>query len=215
MNNRYKFPLEENVWYQAMYYDQPLKYQITIDGKIRSQYSRAMNKVLGNHINSWGYVTWRLRKDTKTYHRLAHTIMAHTFLTLPEGYTYDNLTVNHIDGIKKNNHISNLEWCTFKANNLHKFDYELQLATRGPVDNNIYLFKNDDGREFIGTSRQLFHKFKESDRLFQQGLRNMIRGFNLTNGWQVTQHKGWRKLELLEETDERIVEKVALYKPIP
>jgi hypothetical protein len=30
--------------------------------------------------------------------------------------------VNHIDGNKKNDHFSNLEWCTYSHNSLHAFD---------------------------------------------------------------------------------------------
>lgn len=215
MDKRYKQDWQEDTWYQAEYFGQKLPYDIMISGRIRSRYKRAQFRELGYHLNSWGYYTWRIRINKKSFHRLAHTIMAHTFLTLPEGYEYKDFTVNHIDGNKLNNHISNLEWCTFHANQIHKFDFQLQKSTKGIVDNNVYLFKNDDGREFIGSPRELFHKFKEEDRLFQQGIRNIIKGYNSSNGFLVTQHKGWRKIELVENTDPRFVERTVLYKPVP
>lgn len=215
MNNRYKFKFKKDTWYQAEYFGQKLPYDITIDGRFKSRYQTRKNKELGLHLNAWGYYTVRMSIDKRPLHRFLHTILAHTFLTLPEGYNYKDLTINHIDGNKLNNSLDNLEWCTFGQNQIHKFDYNLQKSTRGPVDHNFYLFRHEDGREFTGTSRQLFHKFKDQDNLFQQGIRNMIKGYNSSNGYSVTQHKGWRKLQTVEKPDEETLAKLALYTPVP
>ncbi len=53
--------------------------------------------------------------DGKTY-RL-HRIIAQTFIENPE----NKEQVNHIDGNKLNNAVSNLEWVTNKENQIHKF----------------------------------------------------------------------------------------------
>ena len=63
---------------------------------------------LGNH----GYYT--ITFDSKT-RKLAHRIVAETFL----GQQEYRLTVNHKDGNKLNNEVSNLEWVTYKENNIH------------------------------------------------------------------------------------------------
>lgn len=47
-----------------------------------------------------------------------HRIAATTFIPNPE----NKRTVNHIDGDKTNNHISNLEWATYQENARHAFD---------------------------------------------------------------------------------------------
>jgi hypothetical protein len=61
------------------------------------------------------YRTVRLNKNgvAKTYK--LHRLLAEAFRHKPFGSNY----VNHIDGNKLNNHISNLEWCTHKENMQH------------------------------------------------------------------------------------------------
>ena len=184
-------------WYQAYYKGEPIAYEITKSGKIRSIWYKNQRE-LTQRLNPWGYPCIRIRVKLKTYNRFVHTIMAHTFLTLPEGRTYDNISVNHKDANKENTNIENLEYCSFTANQLHKFDTGTQFKTRGKVDCNIYKFTNDDGRILVGTPRELFYKYGEQDSLLMSGINQMVRGYSITTGWQCTHHKGWRK-ELVRE----------------
>lgn len=74
-------------------------------------------------INNRGYKTVGINKSTYMVHRL----VASAYLNRPEGKDY----VNHLDGNKLNNDVSNLEWCTIKENNEHARRTGLWVQPKG------------------------------------------------------------------------------------
>ncbi|OZV12274.1 hypothetical protein CIW83_09245 [Tissierella sp. P1] len=62
-----------------------------------------------------GYARYRLCKNGKVKGFFAHRLVAQTFIPNPKKLPQ----VNHIDGIKTNNSVSNLEWVTPKENVNH------------------------------------------------------------------------------------------------
>jgi hypothetical protein len=91
-----------------------------------STYGNVRNKITNKLISidkSTKYPSVRLyTPDHKKKHLNIHLLEAKAFLGEP------NECVNHIDGNKKNNHISNLEWCTYAHNNQHAYDIGLKKA---------------------------------------------------------------------------------------
>ena len=85
-----------------------------------SSYGRIRNhktgRILKTHINTRGYEHLTLRKNNEPHTERVHRLVALTFLPTSNP---ERLDVNHIDGNKLNNHVSNLEWCTRSENIRH------------------------------------------------------------------------------------------------
>jgi hypothetical protein len=89
-------------------------YYATQEGAV---YSAKTNRFLKPRPDAQGYLRLALRINGKSEEHLVHRIIAECFL---EDFNPD-LTINHIDGNKSNNHIANLECVTQRENNLHAF----------------------------------------------------------------------------------------------
>ena len=89
-------------------------YQISPIGEIFSSYRKRLIKGWTGKI---GYRVVSLWKDGKATKHNVHVLLATTFLPNP-----DNLPeVNHKDGVKLNNDITNLEWISGSGNIRHAF----------------------------------------------------------------------------------------------
>lgn len=88
-------------------------YCISDCGKV---FSLRKNKQVKSYITHNGYECIKLYDDlSKRHHFTIHRLVAEHFIPNP----LNKEEVNHIDGIKTNNHVSNLEWCTSSENKLH------------------------------------------------------------------------------------------------
>ena len=87
-------------------------YVVSKSGIVKSvKRDKALNVV----IDRYGYLTVHLCKNNIPRYVKIHRIVAQAFIPNP-----DNLPqVNHKDGNKLNNCVSNLEWCTPKQNMHH------------------------------------------------------------------------------------------------
>lgn len=85
-------------------------YLIFSDGRV---YSKKKNKFLKPFYNTNRYLCVDIYKKNERIHRL----VAEKFIPNPNNYNQ----VNHIDGNKDNNDVSNLEWCSNRMNVTHYF----------------------------------------------------------------------------------------------
>jgi hypothetical protein len=83
------------------------------------------------YIGSTGYYMVSLSKNRKTVPQRVHRLIAINFIPNPENKPH----VNHLDGDKLNNAISNLEWCTHLENMQHAF--KTGLANNTGINNGM------------------------------------------------------------------------------
>lgn len=87
-------------------------YSITEDGIVKNSKGKILRPTM-----KLGYVKMRLNKNAKQKNFFVHRLVAMNFLKPVTGKNF----INHKDGIKTNNHYSNLEWCTTSENHLHGY----------------------------------------------------------------------------------------------
>lgn len=79
-------------------------------------YSCKADKLLTPRIGRDGrYLVVDLRNGNERWYKRVHRLVAETFLPNPDSLP----EVNHIDGNRMNNSVTNLEWCTHTENMLH------------------------------------------------------------------------------------------------
>jgi len=101
-------------------------YSIDTKGNVYGKYG----KKLKPQLTKKGYYGVNLYIDGKMYHKSIHRLVCETFLDNPDNKDF----VNHIDGNKLNNCISNLEWVTPSENLTHA--YTLGFLTQKGEKNN-------------------------------------------------------------------------------
>jgi hypothetical protein len=106
---------------------QPVKdyegvYELNSFGDVRRYETQ---KILKAGVAPNGYEVVSLWKNNKGKTFYIHRLQAEHFLENPNGLS----TVNHIDGNKLNNDLSNLEWCSYGENNQHAYDKGLKVVS--------------------------------------------------------------------------------------
>ena len=100
-------------------------YAVSDDGQVKSLNRDIVCQDGIHHISarlmkqsvSNGYYVVNLRKPGHTRVWPVHKLVAMAFIANPDSLP----VVNHIDGDKTNNHVSNLEWASYAWNNQHAY----------------------------------------------------------------------------------------------
>ncbi len=96
--------LHDEVWKDIIGFEG--LYQVSNMGRVKST---SKNRLLYKHNTSNEYLQVHLSVNNKVYYEYVHRLVAMTFC---EGRSDERNQVNHIDGDRKNNLASNLEWCS-------------------------------------------------------------------------------------------------------
>lgn len=122
------------------------RYFISSNGQIKNKYGKILKPWIRN-----GYYTIGLMVNKKRTNYYVHRLVAEYFLSNPDK---QRNFVNHLDGDKLNNNVSNLEWCTRQENAQHAYETGLLVPT---VENLVRfdrkpVIRIEDGKWFSGVT---------------------------------------------------------------
>jgi hypothetical protein len=146
MRKEYIEDLEGEVWIETS------GYEISNKGRIITK----LGKLFTGNITSFGYVTANVKFDDGFIARSAHRAVAHTFIHNDD--PINKIEVNHKDGVKTNNCVENLEWCTKEENQKHEAKF---LQQRGGENNYKNILTEEDVLTIYDLCKNSNMKYKD------------------------------------------------------
>ena len=141
----------------------------TINGKLK--------KVVYDSKNDYGYV--ELWKNNKGKKFRIHRLVAEAFIP----NTLGKEQVNHIDGDKKNNCVSNLEWVTPKENIRHAIENDLSSIKYG--SKNLSSKLKEEDVKYIRENAGINKSVKELSEIYN---------VSTTTIYNIINYKKWLKM---------------------
>ena len=166
------------IFMRGLFFMEPIKnldgYLISKEGQI---YSLKTNKVLSGYKTKPGYVVYYLNNKVHKLHRL----LALQFIENIDNKPF----INHINGIKNDNKLENLEWVTAKENTIHAWQNNLCTANR--------FWKGKFGLNHNSSKAILQYDLQGNFIAKHIGIRNTARGLNINYQNILKCAKGIRK----------------------
>jgi hypothetical protein len=123
------FNINEEIWKPIKGLENRLK--ISSKGRVKSlTKNNKEGVILKPNPNSEGYLRLATSINGQRFVRFIHRLVAQAFIDNPENKPF----VNHINGIKDDNKVENLEWCTKSENMKHAYRTKLMVAKKGKKD---------------------------------------------------------------------------------
>ena len=135
-------------WKTVIINNEPTHFEISTEGRLKNlktQHWKHKGIVKPRLNKKNGYCQYCLCTDGVSQYHYAHRLVAQAFIPNPS----NKPQVNHKDGNKQNNTLSNLEWVTQEENMKHCFEYELSSAAKRCY---VYDLKGDFVGEWISIS---------------------------------------------------------------
>ena len=125
-------------------------YEVHPNGDV---YNIKLNKKITPILKHGGYLHIRLSKDGRLYEKSHHRFVYETLV----GDIPERMEINHINGIKTDNRIDNLELCTHQQNNDRRLFLRRgeSVNTAKLTDSDVIIIRN---RKSLGESSLLLAK---------------------------------------------------------
>jgi hypothetical protein len=144
------------------YYYIPDTNRFLVINKKGNLFELVKNKKLIPYMDYAGYYKFSLSSnENESKSVFVHRIVAMLFCPIPKhhhGKKFDELMINHRDGIKINNYHTNLEWCNNEENINHAYNTNLNNCSS-------YVF----GRNIITNKITIFRSIKEAAKYLNVG----------------------------------------------
>ena len=170
---------EGEVWKDVVGYEGI--YQVSNKGNVyRVEWIGARGRECGGRAlkpsyDKDGYFKVVLCKNGMMYHKRVHRLVAEAFIPNPNGLPQ----VNHIDEVKDNNNVENLEWCTSKYNSNHGTSIERRVQAQSKKVKAVNI-ETGEVLTFNSASearRNGYHKASQASRgVYKSPNGNLIRG---------------------------------------
>jgi len=164
-------------------------YSIAEDGTIYSHSKGIIKNVRLDARN--GYLRVTLSKDNKKKTYKIHRLLAEHFLSNPNGKS----EINHINGIKTDNCLNNLEWCTRAENMQHAYDIGLNHGCYG---------------ELNGLSKLTSYQVLEIKKLLEEGkkVKHIADRYGVAKStiYRIRQGKSWKTIPKTDQKEKRVEE---------